>query len=100
MLEEEMQEEMRDICGGTPCDWEVYGEEVLEDITKIYIEYEEEASNVDNQTIRKSAYNLFVYRKYGHLGKGYRIRTASCVVDCIRENWPNEDGNYTYYYSS
>ena len=100
MAEEEKQEEMCDICGGTPCDWDVYGEEVLEDIKKMYLEDEEEASNVDNRTIRKSAYKLFVYSKYGHLGKGNRIRIASCVVDRIREKWPEQDGNYTGYYSS
>ena len=45
MAEEGKQEEMCDICGGTPCDWEVYGEDVLADITKMYLEDEEEASN-------------------------------------------------------
>ena len=51
MVKEEKQEEMCDICGGTPCDWEVYGEEVLADITKMFIEDEEGASNVNNGTI-------------------------------------------------
>ena len=42
-------------CGGTHCNWEVFGEEILADIAIMYTEDEEEASNVDDQTIRKSA---------------------------------------------
>lgn len=93
------EETMCDTCGGTPCDWLVYGEEVLSDIQKAYDE-DEVADNVENRTIRKSAYKLFVYLKYGHMGKGNRIQIASCVVDRIRDKWPEEDGNYTGYNSS
>ena len=104
MTEEEKQDEMCDICGGTPCDWEVYGHEILEDITEMYADEEssqvENRTQVDNRTIRKSAYKLFVYSKYGHLGKGQRIKISSCVLDNIRARWPDEDGNYTGYYSS
>ena len=64
MAEEEKQDEMCDICGGTPCDWEVYGHKILEDITEMYADEEssqvENRTQVDNRTIRKSAYKLFV----------------------------------------
>ena len=80
VAEEQKDEEMYDICGGPPCNWGVYGEEVLADITKMYVEDEEEASNVDNWTIRKSAYKLFICSKYGCLGKDNKIRIKSCVT--------------------
>ena len=65
-------------CGGTPCNWEVYyGDEVSADIAKMYVEDEEEASNVDNGAISKSEYKLFVYSKHGHLDEGHRNRIVS-----------------------
>ena len=88
------------VCGGTPCDWEVYGEEVVADIKEMYHLCEGETPEADSRTIKKSAYRLFVYSKYGHLGKGNRVRIAPCVTDRIREKWVDEEGNYTGYHSS
>ena len=99
--EEEMQMEMCMVCGGTPCDWEVYGEGIVADLKAMYHLGEEEAPEADNRTIRKSAYRLFIYCKYGHLGKGNRVRIAPCITDRIRELWPEkEEEEYTGYHSS
>jgi hypothetical protein len=53
--------------------------------------------NIENRCIRKSAY---IYEKHGFLGKGNQIQIPSCVLDRIREKWPESDGNYMGYRSS
>ena len=85
------------VCGGTPCDWIVYGEEAVEDIEK---EFSSELNTIDNRTLRHSTYKLFIYSKYGFLGKGNRIKIATCVVDRIRQKWPDPNGEYTGYRSA
>ena len=101
METEEKQVEMCMVCGGTPCDWDVDGEEVVTDLKEMYHLGEEGSTEADNQTIRKSAYRLFIYYKYGHLGKGNRVPIAPCITDHIRELWPEkEEEDYTGYHSS
>ena len=74
------------VCGGTPCDWIVYGEDV---ITQVELMYDEDPNKgdgtVQNNCIRKSAYRYFTYEKHGFLGKGNRIQISKCVLDGIRE---------------
>ena len=97
--DEEDDDDMCAVCGGTPCDWIVYGEEAVQDIEK---EYSSELDTIDNQTLRQSTYKLFIYSKYGFLSKGNRIKIATCVLDRIRQKWPDPDpnGEYTGYIKS
>ena len=53
-----------------------------------------EGNMVPNSTVRKGAYKLFTYMKFGHLGKGTRIPVPDCVTQKIREKYPEPDGNY------
>ena len=46
-------------------------------------------------TLRHTAYRLFVLWKHGHLGAGRRVVISSCVVCKIRRSFPSPDGNYT-----
>ena len=94
---EDDDDNMCAVCGGTPCDWIVYGEEAVQDIEK---EYSSELDTIDNRTLRHSTYKLFIYSKYGFLGKGNRIKIAPCVVDHIRQKWPDPNGEYTGYHSA
>ena len=50
--------------------------------------------------IRKFGYRTYIFEKYGIMGKGYRIKIADCVVDEIRNIYPEEDEeDYTGYHS-
>ena len=99
--EDESESIMCAVCGGTPCDWIVWGDEILSEVQLMYEEDPQKGQGeVENRCIRKSAYRYYIYAKHGFLGKGNRIRIPTCVLDRIREKWPEADGNYTGYRSS
>ena len=52
--------------------------------------------------LRKNMYRLYTYKIYGTLGAGNRVEIAICVIDRIRELFPNKEGdpNYMGYKSS
>jgi len=96
-LHDEEDDDMCAVCGCTPCDWIVDGEEAVQEIEK---EYSSELDTIDNRTLRHSTYKLFFFSKYGFLGKGNRIKIAPCVVDRIRQKWPDPNGEYMGYRSA
>ena len=65
-LHDEDDDDMCAVCGGTSCNWIVYGEEAVQDIEN---EYSSELDTIDNQTLRHSTYKFFIYSKYRFLGK-------------------------------
>ena len=77
----------------------VNGLEVFEDVEKAYGD-DEGIDKIDNSVKRKTAYRLFTYLKHGHMGKGNRIKIEDCVINSIRLYWPEEDGEYTGYFSN
>ena len=79
-------------CGGEPCDWTTLGSEVMRDTQRIF--RDEKASEIRNNAIRKTAYKLYSYLKFGHLGKGRRIVNPRCLTSKIREKWPDENNSY------
>ncbi len=93
------------MCGQTPCEWLTTGMLVLSKIetefdihTAVkngYVLRKSTGGKVPNNTIRFAFYKLFVAEKYGHLGRGDRIRCKPCIKENIREFFPNLDGNYT-----
>jgi hypothetical protein len=83
MLEDDDNAGFCCICGGKPCDWIQYGNELIQRVSGMF-SGEQTANNI----IRKTAYRMYVYGKYGHLGKGKRVRIPICVRDHIRERWP------------
>jgi hypothetical protein len=96
-LHDEDDDDMCALCGNTPCNWIIYGEEAVQDIEK---EYSSELDTKDNQMLHHSTYKLFVYSKYRFLVKGNGIKMAICVVDCRRQKWPDPNGEYTGYHSA
>jgi hypothetical protein len=89
------------VCGGTPCDWIVSGDEIISEVELMYNKDPQKGKgNIENRCIRKSAYRYYIYLKHGLLGKGNQIQIPSCVLDRIREKWPESDGNYMGYRSS
>ena len=77
-------------CGGTPCDWIQYGDSIVEAGDQALELHKKGGSNL----VRKKMYSTYTYIKYGHLGRGERIRIPSCVLDKIREHWPDVSGKY------
>ena len=100
--EENIDDVMCKICGGTPCNWVQFGEELMEQVNLMCnINLSENREHtVCNSTIQKSTYRMFMYMKYGHFCKGNRIPIASCVIDRVHSAWPELDGNYTGYQSA
>ena len=104
-------ENAEDICcytyGKTPCEWLEFGTPALDAIehkfnveTAIeqgYMVEVETGKRVPNNRIRFSFYQMFTYEKFGHLGRGNRIKIPSCVEDVIKEKFPDLDGNYTNF---
>ena len=77
-------------CGEKPCFWLNFKEEILSSTVKNM-----DDCLVSNSLLRKKAYQMFVYFKYGRLGKGNRVRIPECVLDGIRKVWPETDqANY------
>ena len=62
------------VCGGTPCDWIVYGNEIVSEVQLMYDEDPQKGQgDVKNRCIRKSAYQYYIHKKHGFLGKGNQI---------------------------
>jgi hypothetical protein len=98
------------VCGGTPCQWDEFGDDLLEQANEMFVQTMSVADDgsavmvlvnkssgelVNNNTARYHLYKMFTYLKYGHLGKGNRVRIPSCVQDMIREHFPDPSNQYT-----
>jgi len=89
------------ICGGTPCEWDEYGAEMLENLEATYPK-DDQGQHIDPSTglpvplntVRFALYQSFIYLKYGHLGRFNRIPLPQCIEDKIKETYPDPDGNF------
>ena len=90
-------------CGGTPCEWDELGPDLLqreqsmhrrETIDGVIIVVDDNDNCVYNRAMRKAIYRVFTYIKYGHLGRGQRIPIPECVLREIRNMFPERDGEY------
>ena len=89
------------VCSGTPCEWEEFGEEVVESLERMY-EHREDGSmfNANGELMSMAnlcfeCYTMFTRAKYGVLGKKNRIPAPGCVEQHFRDRCPAPDGNYT-----
>lgn len=78
-----------EICGGSPCDWDRFGDEIKQQGASI-----NEGQDGRNSIILKAVYKVYRYLKFGHLGKGVSIHIPTCVLGKIREPMQEPDGNY------
>ena len=90
-------------CGGTPCEWDELGPDLLERIDSMHrretldgvvVVVDDNGNRVENKAMRKAIYRMFTYSKYGHLGRGQRIPIPDCVLREIRNMYPERDGEY------
>jgi hypothetical protein len=105
--EEEEEEEVCYLCGKTPCEWVDHGLPALEEIKKkFYIDNAAidgfvleilSGKHVPNNHMRFTCYKCFTYEKFGHLGRGNRVKLPICVESKIKELFPSLDGNYTNF---
>jgi len=87
-----------------PCEWNEFGKEALEKADMMY-NTNKEGKKVDddgvlvtNARMRKALYRLFIYMKFGHLGRGNRIPIPQCVGDNFREAYPEPEGVYMRFH--
>ena len=86
MLEDGDNRTICHICGEKPCDWICYGEDLIQRGETTFV-----SEIMTNNIIQKSIYSMYIYGKYGHLGKGRRICIPICVRDGIRKRWPESN---------
>ena len=96
----EEEEIVCDECGSMPCEWLQFGNKTVESINSRY-RLNESGARVDsngvlvmNALMRKAAFKVFTYLKFGHLGRGHRIPIPGCVMDKVREEYPEANGEY------
>ncbi len=53
--------------------------------------------HVPNNHMRFTCYKCFTYEKFGHLGKGNRVKLPICVESKIKDLFPSLDGTYTNF---
>ena len=107
--DEEEEEEVCVHCGGTPCEWEEFGDDIAQreqEMSKslsVIVACDSDGSQIvdrntkqrlQNKEMRKSMYRMFTYLKYGHLGRGVRIPIPECVMGKIREKYPDPAEDY------
>jgi hypothetical protein len=95
------------LCGKTPCEWIEYGIPAIEDLKRCfnmdtaksegYVVEMQSGNQFQNNKIRFTCYRLFTYEKFGHLGKGNRVKLPVCVESKIQSLFPSLDGNYTTF---
>jgi hypothetical protein len=105
----EEAEAAADVCcyvsGKTPCEWLEYGVIALDsfeekfDISTAfengYVVDKSSGAKVPNNKIRFLFYKKFTYEKFGHLGRGNRIKIPDCIEQQVKFMFPDLDGNYT-----
>jgi len=93
------------MCGQTPCEWITVGSVVEDAILEEFdigsaatsgaVVKKATGEKVPNNSMRFVCYKMFIAEKYGHLGRGNRIRCKPCVEEKIKELFPDLDNNYT-----
>ncbi len=87
------------LCGGTPCDWLEYSNELLQEIEEKYLK-NSNGNRIDGAThevvgmkkIRYALYRSFAYARYGWLGKNNRIKLGRSLQEKIKELFPHPEG--------
>ncbi len=81
-------------CGEAPCDWQRFGDLIITGARSAYPHVAGDKTVPCNivptatKIVRKHCYKLYMYQRYGHLGKGNHMITPKCVGDKIRHFFP------------
>jgi hypothetical protein len=62
-----------------------------------YVMEHSTGEHVPNNTVHFTFYQLFTYTKFGHLGRGDRVKIPNCVEGKVKARFPELEGNYTNF---
>jgi hypothetical protein len=95
------------VCGKSPCEWLEFGLATLKSmedrwdfstaVENGYVLERSSGEHVPNNTVRFTFYKFFTYEKFGHLGRGNRVKIPNCVEGNVKAKFPDLDGNYTNF---
>lgn len=86
-----------EICRVTPCRWRQVGPAVQ---SLLLLEYPKESMALDDYHLAlKRGNKLFTFEKHGILGENRRIKVPNCVLQEIRNIYPDAHGIYMSYLS-
>lgn len=80
------------LCDSDPCTWTDICEEVVD-----HVEGQRNTVQDQNNLLRKYGYQKAVEILYGVLGRGNRVQLPKCVVNGIRNKYPDDNGEYMGY---
>ena len=92
-LEEDEEEEPKicEVCEACPCEWIEYGPDIVNHAQETFPQLPKNYDqNEVHPKIRYACYMFYTYAKYGHLGRGNRMKPSKCVQDNIYNLWPSE----------
>jgi len=85
-------------CEQIPCEWSVYGPTVVDSVRATHGTMSGTVMGskacLKNKSCRHDAYRTYTRTKFGYLGKGRRIPLPACVVNGIRDIFPDANDNY------
>ena len=84
-------------CGELPCSTVTYSEELrltFEGCQSERLTRESKNEKMSPDQARFYSYTEFVRIVYGALGKGNRVQLSPCIEKCIRDEFPNDNGEY------
>jgi hypothetical protein len=81
-------------CTQQPCEWVQFGPTIVAAVQGLRDSSQAGIGCSNNKSFRHAAYSMFVRTKYGYLGKGNQVPLPTCVVDGIRENFPDPTNTY------
>src|SRR5687768_8122043 len=88
------------LCNSSPCEGLEFGEMIIAEMEEMYIltntgeQLNENGQVVSNLQMHKHLYHMFMYKKHGHLGKGICVQLPQCILECIRNRYPDPSGAY------
>ena len=77
-----------DLCGQTPCDWDVIGEEIWEECNQM------KEGGSENKAVRYHAYKMYTRLRHGVLRRFDRRPLPVCVRGEILDSWPDPNHQY------
>jgi hypothetical protein len=85
-------------CEQIPCDWSVYGPTAVDSVRATHGTMSGTVMGSEtclkNKSCWHDAYRTYTGTKFGYLGKGRRISLPACVVNVIRDIFPDANDNY------
>jgi len=98
--EEDNNEEERKLytfckaCNNCPYDWTSFFKDKELQLLQKAKEMEEILNHSTKSEVCHKMYKTYIYYKYGSLGKGQRIEISTCVVEKIKEHFPDPSNVY------